>query len=551
MATLVPAVSRHEIARSIYRDIVTGNDYYYVFTGKSLPWADPDTPDVPVDVRRYLSEVHKNMLFVKRVAPGPNDVVFMIRRIDWTEGTVYTQYSDDVDLSEEDFYVITNEYNIYKCLDNNGGAPSTEMPTSTDGATSSTLRLPDGYVWKFMYQVPTLDRIRFMTKDEYFSEDPVDATGDINYPYVPVRNVSDGVYFDVNGNLGTVNIVNGGVGYLDPRGKVLGDGNLPEETEISVVTDVNGVITNVVISGSHGGFTFAEIQIRDGEDGTGPGVGFQGTISLDPETSNIINEDVVATTIPGAIYRVDVDTAGTQYTLGTTATPVGNGTGVTFEVTVEDGNIIAVDVTNPGQDYDYIDLNLSTTLGTPGSVTAHVGPHGGHGSNIARELYANTLCISTTLKTDNPDLFVGNDFRQLGIVKNLNVVDDDSQYFSGDTGTGSHIIAVSEANYAKFNIDDEIETDVTGIYKVVTKNIVTIASVAYHQIYLLYIKGSESFTSSTSMTNITTGATGITCINVTLPEFDKNSGTLVYLNNLSPISRSEQQVETVKLFLHF
>lgn len=69
--------------------------------------------------------------------------------------------------------------------------------------------------------------------------------------------------------------------------------------------------------------------------------------------------------------------------------------------------------------------------------------------------------------------------------------------------------------------------------------------------YLLYIEGTETFTSSSTLTNNTTTTAALTCNAVVAPEFDKNTGTILYVNTFSPVSRSDQQVETVKLFLHF
>ena len=39
-------------------------------------------------------------------------------------------------------------FNVYKCLDNNGGAASTVEPT---GTSTSILSTGDGYKWKYMY----------------------------------------------------------------------------------------------------------------------------------------------------------------------------------------------------------------------------------------------------------------------------------------------------------------------------------------------------------------------------------------------------------------
>ncbi len=62
------------------------------------------------------------------------------------------------------FYVITDELNVYKCLNNNNSALSTQKPihtTTNEGDTGTTYS--DGYVWKFMYSISKLEAERFLT----------------------------------------------------------------------------------------------------------------------------------------------------------------------------------------------------------------------------------------------------------------------------------------------------------------------------------------------------------------------------------------------------
>lgn len=708
MATLIPAVTSHEIARSIYRDIITGHDYFYVFGGQAFA-----TPDTSEDTRTFLADVHKNIIMVKQVTPGPNDVVYLIRRINWTTSTVYVQYEDNVDLACEDFYVMTEDYNIYKCLNNNNGAPSTVKPTSTDAAASATSALSDGYIWKFMYQVPVLDRIKFLNAD-----------------YIPVRNVSDGVNFDVNGTISAVNIDASGDGYTDPYLVIEGDGIYPMSLTFNAATavidaddtiyalahtfetgdaviyntgggtavsgltnnttyyvikqdanyiqlasslanatagvqiaiaagvgtnhtitdvgntanisiDVNGGISTITVTNSKRGYTHAKATMYDKDvkpydwvDGvvgadvwtgtittsvnsttvTGSGTvftdefgsalltpirwtlvddtnriigtfdtdgvtsntqitldappefsisnksftafrggGFQGTVVLTPETSNPTNQEAVLEAVHGAIYKVDIVDGGLGYT-SPSVTAVGDGEDANITVTVDgNGTITGVNIIDPGQNYNYVRLDITGANTNPAELFAHVGPQGGHGSNIAKELYASSLCIMATLDTSNVDLFEGNDYRQLGLIKNVkkyNATQDvDISYFTSATGTAAFVVGVPSGEYDEYNADDEIETSNGGIYKVVSKRYDATDDVYY--VYLLYLEGTETFTTSSTLTNNTTTTGALTCTSVTAPEFDKNTGTILYVNTFSPISRSDQQVETVKLFLHF
>jgi len=61
------------------------------------------------------------------------------------------------------FYVMTDEFNVYKCLDNYNNSSSTIKPTGTQ---VDPFTLLDGYLWKFLYNVPIGLRNKFMTTDQ-------------------------------------------------------------------------------------------------------------------------------------------------------------------------------------------------------------------------------------------------------------------------------------------------------------------------------------------------------------------------------------------------
>jgi hypothetical protein len=91
----------------------------------------------------------------------PLDVSHFIQRYDWVSGVTYAQYDPtDGDLHRSNFYVLTDEFNVYKVIDNAGGIPSTVKPT---GQTASIFTTADGYSWKFMYNIDTNDAQKFLT----------------------------------------------------------------------------------------------------------------------------------------------------------------------------------------------------------------------------------------------------------------------------------------------------------------------------------------------------------------------------------------------------
>jgi hypothetical protein len=106
-------------------------------------------------------------------------------------------------LEECVFYVMTDEYNVYKCLDNNNNSPSTEKPVGTQ---LEPIKTPDGYVWKFMYNVPISLRNKFLTNT-----------------HIPVVSALTNQFYS-NGRLDTIIINNRGSNYTTANIIVQGDG---------------------------------------------------------------------------------------------------------------------------------------------------------------------------------------------------------------------------------------------------------------------------------------------------------------------------------------
>jgi hypothetical protein len=107
-------------------------------------------------------------------------------------------------MEDANFYVMTDEYNVYKCLDNNLGGESTYKPV---GTTVDPVIMPDGYMWKYLYSIPIALRNKFLT--------------DV---YMPVVTALRGQFYS-NGGIETVQILSGGQNYTSAAITLQGDGN--------------------------------------------------------------------------------------------------------------------------------------------------------------------------------------------------------------------------------------------------------------------------------------------------------------------------------------
>ena len=228
----------------------TANTIMYLFIGKNTTFPDDNNPPTPVNSTANVEYTPwRDMYAAKRITTA--DVTHAVPRYDWTSGTVYTYYDDtDTNLIESDsFYVMTEDYNVYKCLWNAGATASTTKPT---GVSTSPFTTADNYVWKYMYTVTTAKALKFLTND-----------------YIPVQTLDgdDGTdQWDVqaatvDGGLHVVKVTSGGSAYGSaPAVTITGDGT--GATANSTITA--GVVTAVTITAAGTGYTRASVTFASG-----------------------------------------------------------------------------------------------------------------------------------------------------------------------------------------------------------------------------------------------------------------------------------------------
>lgn len=241
-------------AEQFKASLETGNENIYFSFGRVPSWADDNNPPQANTSVAYFYDVWKNMLGVKRVQG--NDVRLAIRRNDWQANTVYHAY-DDCGCSSlfndpnVKFFVVTNDWNVYKCISNNRGAVSTVQPTST--ITSSSIETSDNYVWKYMYTLTDEDRLRFTTNG-----------------YIPIKRLAadDGSLqwqvqqSSIFGSIEHVTVASSGSGYSPsnpPIINIVGDGR--DATAIATVNATTTGIERISITNKGAGYTYANVVI--------------------------------------------------------------------------------------------------------------------------------------------------------------------------------------------------------------------------------------------------------------------------------------------------
>lgn len=328
------------VAQTFVKDIQLIKNTYYSFIGKISKWNDADLPPTStVDSLEQDIFARDNIVYMSKITP--NDVSLCTARHDWTSGTVYDRWESDLNMQSAKFYVVNSSYAVYKCLDNNAGAPSTVEPTGNNYNVTQTA---DGYVWKYMYTIPAFKRIKFA-----------------NTSYIPVQKSITDTFYN-KGGITDVVINAGGSGYTSVSQTTIAVGGPGTGAVLLPVITSAGSIERVIVLNGGTGYTTVPTLTVSGS----------GT-KLYPETlgSTAVLEAVVSA---GVLKSVLVRDPGISYTKNTTTaiTITGDGTGAVITPVVYDGQVIDIVIENSGANYSYAKLSVTGT-GTGAALTTSFG----------------------------------------------------------------------------------------------------------------------------------------------------------------------------------
>lgn len=228
----------------------------YCFLSHNLPWEDDNNPPQPTQDQKYIKDIFKNIFVAKQIYS--NDISAVIERIDWTSGTTYDYYRDDVDMFEVNgagllilkFYVRNRYDQVFKCLWNNNDEPSTQEPFFQPGSygTNNIYVGSDGYKWKYMYTIDVGVKRKFM---------------DSRWIPVPVSSITPNPIQSAAGfgDIEVINVTNSGSGYDSANATITvtitGDGTGATGT----AETSNGQITNIIVNNVGANYTYANVSI--------------------------------------------------------------------------------------------------------------------------------------------------------------------------------------------------------------------------------------------------------------------------------------------------
>ena len=287
MAAIITEKFRTHSAKQFIEDFGEAASSTYMFIGRSYPWTDDTSPPTPANSVGEEQDAYSDMVALKKVSSA--DVTHAISRKNWTSGTTYDEYDHTISASsvssassatnvyDSNFYVITDDYHVYKCLrtgraDNGSVVASTVKPTGTSATalveTSDTgAGTGRGYLWKYMYTVSAADTIKFVTTDfipvkTIGAQTELGGTSDDGTSQWDVENNA------IDGGILHVKVVSGGAGYTQGNYTsvaIAGDGS---SAVCTVHVNASQQVSHVTVTANGSGYKRASINI-DGISGIG------------------------------------------------------------------------------------------------------------------------------------------------------------------------------------------------------------------------------------------------------------------------------------------
>jgi|TARA_B110000908_G_scaffold25011_1_gene28802 hypothetical protein len=253
------------------------------------------------------------------------------------------------------------------------------------------------------------------------------------------------------------------------------------------------------------------------------------------------------------IERVEV-TAGGTYSATPDVIISGDGTGATATATMSgtgsNQTVASIAITAKGTNYTVADITFSSGDAAARAVLA---PHTGHGVQPVKELGAFFVALNTQIGgTDNVDLTVGNDFRQVTLIRNPQ---NGASPFA--VATAPTLKSLRGLNFtsgvvvANFAVDEVITGGTTGAKAYVVEIDSSNGYIYYHQNAKTGYKAFNNAETITGGTSSATGALEGDASSHIASESLSGSGDIIFMENRNPINRTATQIEDIKVIIEF
>lgn len=262
--------------------------------------------------------------------------------------------------------------------------------------------------------------------------------------------------------------------------------------------------------------------------------------------------------VAGQILGYTVTNGGSGYTSTPAVTIAGNGTGAKAQATVSGNILTKVEVLESdntmvfGSGYDYADITITGGGGSNAAVRPIFGPKAGIGADPRDDLRSRALMFNAKPDgTESGNFIVGNDFRQIGLIKNPKMLRDSD--FTAESGIALPYLGFQLATITSpFTADKTIQGGTSGAKAYVDS--FDSDKIYYHQTedtgFLSFSEGeivSETNGSGTGTLDVV-GLDSDTRA-FTYADVDQISGDVLFIDNRAAVTRSANAAEDIKIVI--
>ena len=359
----------------------------------------------------------------------------------------------------------------------------------------------------------------------------------------PTANASANLFFSsaailkpilYNGTIDKVLIEDPGTAYssnVQTTISLIGDGT---GAVLTPFINAAGQLEDVIIEDPGSGYSYADIDI------VGDGTSANAYTNLSIGDVDTIQNVVELSAIDGALYAFRVHNAGNGYSYANVSVS-GDGTGFVGNVVLANNTVSYIAVTSPGAGYTHANVVI-TGNGANANVSAILSPYKGHGFDPVKELFADTVLLYSTINNEaNQGVLVNNDYRQFGIIKDIKKFGSDDVY-SNITGSSCYLVTVNSVGSLARDTELTLSGNTSKVFEVV-ETVPATNQILINNKNNYPIAANNILVDALSNTNYT-----ITTVNNT-PGINKFSGDLLYIDNRTTVSYSDQQLVTLRTII--
>ena len=424
------------------------NTLYYIGIGRSQVWNDSDITATLNNRPAVDRDFRQNLQAVRQI----NDISYVVPRVNWSSGSIYNPYDDNVTgYPSPNYYVITQSNDVYICMQQGRNAAGVTVPSTIEpsGTLSTLVKSADGYIWKYLYSVGAYSASRFLASN-----------------YMPVQ-------------------------FIDSA-----DSNSPISEQVQL--------------------------------------------------------DIQNAAIDRQIIGIAITNGGTGYVSAPTVTIYGDGESATATAIISGGSVVNIRMDSngsgqlKGSGYNQASVSFSSGNATARAI---LGPKGGIGANPIIDLKSTYLMLNGRPSgTENGTFLQNQDFRQVGVLRNIKKLNQFDSDFTDAAGTALTKL-IFDPGATAFTTDNIIVGSTSGARAYIDLAD-SAAGVIIHQTettgFRNFVIG-EPLSATNLIGSVTTGS-------AVLASFDsatvnKYSGDLLYIDNRAAITRSAGETQDIKVVI--